>query len=420
MDRPQNLDLELVACVIEHGQRMLGKPPTLLKNLCDELLTRGLPLARVHVTFIPRHPQLRVGLLKWIPNRPGSWGHISWPDTRVRSPVFRRNPLYLLREGHLEEVRTRLTDTSRVERFRLTRELAKDGMTDYFALAIDSGLQSPNTIAFATDRVDGFTDDDVDRLRSVAWALQVNMQRDTWYTLSETICRTYIGTRAGQKVLNGEIRRGQYSRINAVVWFCDMRGFSELSRLHSDDTVFDTLHTFFDAVGSAIESNGGEILKFIGDSVLAIFPYGAEDEAQIACQAAFEGALACLESLDKVNYKRLAVGDQNLRCGIGLHRGEVLYGNVGTETRLDFTVMGQTVNLANRLESLCAKLGEHLLVTDAVADKLDQKVTPRGCHYVKGFTESISVHGLPADKVFAASKAPAAITPPLFEFQKDG
>jgi len=419
MDRPENLDYELLACVIEHGQQFLGKPPDLLQSLCEDLLKRGLPLARVHVTFIPRHPQLRVGLLKWIPNRPVSWGHISWPDASVRSPVFRRNPLYLLREGHLEEVRTRLTDTNRVERFRLTRELAKDGMTDYFALAINSGLQAPNTIAFATHQVGGFTEADVDRLRTIAWALQVHMQRDTWYTLSETVCQTYIGTRAGQKVLNGEIRRGQYSRINAVVWFCDMRGFSELSRLHADDVVFDALHTFFDAVGSAIESNGGEILKFIGDSVLAIFPYGGEEEAEAACKAAFDGALGCLESLDRVNRARLRAGSENLRCGIALHRGQVLYGNVGTETRLDFTVMGQTVNLANRLESLCGKMGEHLLVTDVVAEKLGARVTARGRYSVKGFGQPISVSGLPPDKVFEASKAPAAITAPLFEFNED-
>ncbi|MBV71186.1 MAG: hypothetical protein CMH52_07520 [Myxococcales bacterium] len=412
MDRPANLDLELVAHVVEHGIAQADAPSQWLKGLCDDLVEWDLPLAKVHVTFVPRHPQLRVGVLKWLPHQPMSWGHISWPEGNVRSPVFRRNPIYLLRERRVKEVRTRLTDESRSRRYRLTEELAKEGMSDYLAIAVDSGMNCPNTISFVTDQKGGFTEHQLDRLRSVAWATQLVMQRDTWRALSETICQTYIGLRAGQKVLDGDMKRGQYTRMSAVVWFCDMRSFSALLERRDDIYVFDTLNVFFDAVGTAIQSRGGEILKFIGDSVLGIFPYTADEDATHACQSAYEAATTCLSSLDEINRDRLARGLENLRCGVALNRGEVLYGNIGTQTRLDFTVMGQTVNIASRLEALCGDLGEHLLMTDSVADLLDEELMSLGSHELKGVQSPQKVFGLPAERVYESSQAPQVIPYP--------
>ncbi len=412
MDRPSNLDLELVAHVVERGLARSAEPSQWLKDLCDDLVEWDLPLSKVHVTFVPRHPQLRVGVLKWLPHQPLSWGHISWPEGNVRSPVFRRNPIYLLRERRVKEVRTRLTDESRSRRYRLTEELAKEGMSDYLAIAVESGMNCPNTISFVTAQAGGFRDDQLDRLRSVAWATQLVMQKDTWRTLSETICQTYIGVRAGQRVLDGDMKRGQYTRMNAVVWFCDMRSFSALLERRDDSYVFDTLNVFFDAVGTAIQSRGGEILKFIGDSVLGIFPYTATADAGKACRAAYDAATTCLASLDDINRDRLARGLENLRCGVALNRGDVLYGNIGTQTRLDFTVMGRTVNIASRLEALCGELGEHLLMTESVAALLKEQVMPLGLHHLKGVESPQKVFGLPAARVYESSQAPQVIPYP--------
>ena len=415
MNRPEELDLEIVAWVIDVGQQERRGSAELLQAVCDGLLQRSLPIHRVHVSFIPQHPQLRVGLLQWSPGRTVSWGHTSWSDRQLRSPTYRRNPLHLLREGTVDEVRTRLNDRNRAQRFRITQELAREGLTDFFALALDSGLKVPDTISFSTGEPDGFTDEMIVTLRSVAWALQTIVQRETWRTLSETLSRTYIGTNAGQRVLAGTIRRGQMTREKAVVWFCDMRDYSGLVRSLSDEQLFEALHCFFDAVGSAVESNGGEVLKFIGDAVLAVFPYGSDVEARTACRAALGGALSCLEALDSVNRDRLASGQPNLRCGIGLHRGFIVYGNVGTETRLDFTAMGQVVNQASRVESLCGKLGEPLLVSAEVAELVEEELTSRGHHRLKGIAEAVEVFGLPEETVFEASQAPARIAPPTFE-----
>ena len=257
MERPEQLDLEIVAWIIDVGQRERRGSSQLLQAVCDGLLKRGLPIHRVHVSFIPQHPQLRVGILQWSPGRAVSWGHTSWPDKQLRSPAYRRNPLYLLREGHLTEVRTRLNDRNRAQRFRITHELSRDGLTDYFALAIDSGLEIPNTISFATAEVEGFTDAFIVTLRSIAWALQSVFQRETWRTLSETLSTTYIGTNAGPRVLAGTIRRGQMSRESAVVWFCDMRDYSRLLQSLDDEKVFEALYSFFDAVGSKLRVEWG-------------------------------------------------------------------------------------------------------------------------------------------------------------------
>ncbi len=418
MKRPEPLDLDTVAWVIEIGQEERRGSAQLLQAVCDGGLRRGLSIHRVHVSFIPQHPQLRVGILQWSPGRAVSWGHTSWPDKQLRSPAYRRNPLYLLREGHVDEVRTRLSDRNRAERFRITHELAREGLTDYFALAIDSGLEIPNTISFATHDDEGFSDETIVTLRSIAWALQSVFQRETWRTLSETLSTTYIGTNAGRRVLAGTIRRGQMSRETAVVWFCDMRDYSRLLQELADEEVFAALDSFFDAVGSAVESNGGEVLKFIGDAVFAVFPYVTDEEAVQACNAAFKGAVSCLEALDHVNRSRLAAGQPNLRCGIGLHRGTIVYGNVGTQTRLDFTAMGQVVNLASRVESLCSRLGQPLLMSESVAELVHDDLESRGLHEVKGSAEKVHVFGLPQTRVFEASQAPLQVPPPSLEISE--
>ena len=409
MKKPADLDLKLVAEVVALGLDRTLSASEWFGHLCEELFVQGLPIARVHVTFVPQHPQLQVGVLKWLPGQAVSWGHVSWPERNVRSPVFRRNPIYQLREGRITELRTRLDDAARASRYRLTQELAKEGMTDYLAIAVDSGLPTFNTIAFISDRPGGFEEYECEQLRSVAWALQLVMQRDTWRTLSDTICQTYIGKRAGQRVFDGDMRRGQYTRMDAVVWFCDVRDFSLLFEHSEPDDVFGQLNVFFDTVGEAIEAHGGEILKFIGDGVLGIFPYEGEAGARAASHASYDAAIGCLEALDQVNRKRLRDNLSNIRCGIGLHRGEVLYGNIGTQMRLDFTVMGQTVNTTSRVESLCARLNEPLLITDAVAQHLDERVRALGEFEVKGLSQPCRIFALPENRQYEASKAPQPI-----------
>ena len=256
-------------------------------------------MERVHVSFIPRHPQLRVGILQWLRGQRVTWGHVSWPERIGRSPTYRRNPLYLLRERRLEEVRSRLTDPNQVSRFRITQELASEGFTDYIALAVESGFDRPNTVAMTTKEPNGFSDEQIRDLRTACWTLQGTVQAQMWRTLSETLCRTYIGTDAGPRVFAGEIRRGHLTRMDAVVWFCDMRDFTRLSEMVSENQLVSSLNTFFDVVGTAIEEHGGEILKFVGDAVLAVYAFDSVAGVEEASAAAFASAIRCFGDLTR-------------------------------------------------------------------------------------------------------------------------
>ena len=412
MDRPENINLELAAWVVETAQKVSSSAHDFLQAICDGLLGWGVPIDRVHVSFIPRHPQLRVGILQWSRGGPVSWGHVSWPERSGRSPLYRRNPLYLLRERRLDEVRCRLTDEHQLGRYANTRELAREGYTDYLALAAESGFERPNTMACVTRFPDGFSEENLRDIRTVCWAMQGPMQRHMWRSLSKTLCQTYIGNDAGERVFSGEIRRGQLTRLDAVVWFCDLKGFTRLSEESPEEKMVSALNQFFDVVGFAIEENGGEILKLVGDAVLAVFTYEtADDEADASCRAIHAGR-RCLELLAEVNASRDDKAEAPLRCSIGLHSGEVVYGNIGTETRLDFTIIGRTVNLASRVERLCGPLDVSILFTQAVARHFEGELVHRGTHTVKGIGEPVEVLGLAVE---AASTPRHADGSPMVE-----
>jgi len=195
---------------------------------------------------------------------------------------------------------------------------------------------------------------------------------------------------AGRRVLEGAIRRGSGETIPAAIWFCDLKGFATLSETLPDQVLIDLLNAYFDAVTQAIESQGGEILKFIGDAVLAIFQPCDGDEAGAAARA-MVAANEALERLRMANSERTAVGAPEIECGIALHVGDVLYGNVGGANRLDFTVIGRAVNLASRIESLTRELARPVLVSDAFAAAHGGDFEDLGQFDLKGIAEARSV-----------------------------
>ena len=199
------------------------------------------------------------------------------------------------------------------------------------------------------------------------------------------LLETYLGRESGERVLTGGIKRGQGQVIHAVLWYCDMRNFTELTEQEPLEDVIALLNRYFEIVGASIEKFGGEILKFIGDGVLAIFPLrGSANGACFACAAALDAALEALDAVKACSEERLAEGKRNLRCGIALDRGEVMYGNVGTPSRLDFTVIGPAVNLAARLEDLTHDLDPPLVVSSAVASSTLLPMRSLGHHKFKG------------------------------------
>jgi adenylate cyclase len=209
------------------------------------------------------------------------------------------------------------------------------------------------------------------------------------------LLETYLGRRSAAQVLAGRLRREPGETIRAVLLYADLRGFTELSESAAPDEVIAALGAWFDRVAGAVHAFGGEVLKFIGDGVLAIFPIGERD-ALAACDAALRAVAAARAGMDHLDRSRAAQGLAPLPFGMALHVGEMLWGNIGTADRLDFTAIGPPVNLVSRLEGLCRPLGRPVLLSDAFAAQTTQALVPLGRHVLRGIAAPCAVYGLPS------------------------
>ena len=296
----------------------------------------------------------------------------------------------------------------------LTDELSEAGHSEFFGLTIETGFGSPATLCFSTMSPIGFLDEDIERIQLGCQRLEPFFQKEMWASLAKTLSVTYLGKDAGRRVLDGQISRGDVTKQNAIVWFCDLRDSSRLAVENPDIEFIAELNTFFEVVGDCIEPRGGQILKFIGDAVLGLFPIRDESPG-VASDMAVAAALECLEKLEMINKQRVVDQKRPLRCGIGLHAGMVTYGNIGTPSRLDFTAVGETVNIASRIEALCKRKSAFLLVSKAVAQRCSVPLVSIGTYRLEGHEDMIEIFGLTADRIFEASSAAPAVIPPVLD-----
>jgi class 3 adenylate cyclase len=210
------------------------------------------------------------------------------------------------------------------------------------------------------------------------------------------LLEAYLGQRSAAQVLAGRLRRETGETIRAVLLYGDLRGFTELSEAMKPEAVVAALDAWFDRVAGAVHAFGGEVLKFIGDGVLAIFPIG-ERPPSAACDAALSAVTAAQAGMAHLDQARSRQGLAPLPFGMALHLGDMLWGNIGTADRLDFTAIGPAVNLVSRLEGLCKPLGRSVLVSGAVAAETTTALVPLGDHLLRGIAEPCPVFTLPED-----------------------
>jgi adenylate cyclase len=402
----------LVDAIYRLGSLNQGSAETLVTRFFQLLLEYDVPIDWAHASFSPQHPQLKRTVLHWTPNRSSVWGQPAVPIGLTRGPSTRRSPIKKLESRAVPHIRIRLTDARQQGRFVLTDELAKAGHSEFFGMTIETGFGNPATLCFSTMSPIGFSDEEIECIKSACNRIEPFFQKEMWASLAKTLSVTYLGQDAGRRVLSGQISRGDVTKQNAIVWFSDLRDSSRLAIETADIQFIAELNTFFEVVGNSIQPRGGQILKFIGDAVLGLFPI-VDEMHEHAASHAVEAALECLEKLEEINIGRVATNRRPLRCGIGLHAGMVSYGNIGTPDRLDFTAVGATVNLASRIEALCKKQNELLLVSKAVADMCSSPLNSIGTFELDGHEGRFEIFGLPADKVFEASSAPMVIPPVL-------
>jgi len=357
--------------------RMIPGIDDLVDGLAHSLVERGAPLSRLRLSMRTLHPLITARSAIW--QRDGeAQKQIETAHGLEQRPSHAGSPLAIIGSTR-RPFRRNLQSSLTSDDHQVLHELAAEGATDYFGLPLNFSSGRNAVLVFVTDRMGGFVDSDLQKFEALtsilAPVVEVQSARDVALALADT----YIGPRTGRRVLDGQITRGDIEQVQAAIWFSDIRGWTELNNTEPPDVVVDHANRYFDLVAAAVEANGGEVLKFIGDGVLAIFPtQGPEDERNV-CQNALESARQAMRGGDG------NAGPVPLSFGIGLHFGDVLYGNVGSEKRLDFTVFGPAVNLAARVESECAGLGQSLLFTRAFAERISDAVVVVANQSLKGF-----------------------------------
>ncbi len=376
--------------LVNHG----GKETDLghfLQEFCQRLAAQGVPLFRVYMGVRPMHPEVAASNVIW---RRGEAGHVQADHGygMQLSEAYLNSPVRLILEG-AGAFRRRLEGPDVVRDCSILDELAGLGVTDYVIMPLLFSTGEASFISWTTDRPGGFATDALSLLYDLLPLLALRVELETSYQTRRTLLTTYLGREPARRVLAGRVRRGQIESIRAAIWISDLRGFTRLSDRLAPRAVIALLDDYFDVLAQAVEGNGGEILKFLGDGMLAIFEQGTDAGTQ--CTSALAAAKDALAGLADSNAERTGEGQPAIRFGIGLHVGEVQFGNIGSRQRLDFTVIGPAVNEAARVEALCKELGKPLLVSAAFAAAAGHRgLRSLGAHALRGIEEQQEIYAL--------------------------
>lgn len=374
------------------GARSASNTEGVLAELCDQLLGCRIPLWRVGLFVLTLHPEIMGQRFLW--KAGAAVEVISAPFEAFQAEDFRNSPVRRVIDSGLA-VRRKLAEKNCPIDFATTRDLLAQGATDYLAVPLFFADGAVHGATFATQQPGGFTDTQIAVLESVVTPLARVVENRTLKRTASTLLDTYVGKNAGSRILAGQIRRGDTVRINAAIWLSDMRGFTRLSDRLPPEVLVDLLNRYFDCQVPAILEHRGEILKFMGDGLLAIFAIApGDDDAREVCGAALAAAY---EARAAIAASFADTGDHShhgTRFGLALHVGEVLYGNIGSGNRLDFTCIGPAVNLAARIEKLTGELGRTILASDEFARHFPSKFEPVGDFALRGFGIPRPVFGL--------------------------
>ena len=363
-----------------HNMREFGN------NLCDRIFEAGIPISRAFCGVRTLHPLVAATAYIW--RHGGGTERVTATWEQTASPEFNDNPLAQMVEG-AGPMRRRLDVPDAELDFEVFRQFKKEGMTDYLALPLIFSDGRHNPISFQTDAPAGFDDDDIAGLQEIVDMMAPIVETESAYRTARQVVHTYVGRRTGARVLSGAITRGSGETIDAVIWYCDLRGFTGLTDSLPGDQLIDLLNDYFEIMAGAVTEAGGEVLKFIGDAMLAIHELSDEEggDAASCCEKILAAAQTARQRLDARNMERRAAGLPIIECGLALHLGELYYGNIGAPDRLDFTVIGPAVNHAARLEKLGSELGQPIVVSASVAAAASVQLRPLGQHLLRGVEE---------------------------------
>lgn len=381
------------------GARSSPVPSNMIDELCRRLTAAGIPLWRVGFFIRTLHPDIFGRNFIWKPGEEIAMGSVDFDiqDT----PEFNSSPLSIVfRETR--EVRCRVDDLDS-RRYPIIDDLRGEGVTDYIALPIRFIDGAAHATSWTTRQEGGFTEAQLDALRSINSPLARLIEVITLQRKATTLLDVYVGNRAGEKIMGGQIRRGHTESMNAAIWLSDLRGFTALSDRLPPEAVVDILNAYFDCQVAAIKAHGGEVLKYMGDGLLAVFPIDEYvGDSQQVCAHVLKAARETRAGVEAMQYP---IGDtiERFRFGVALHVGPILYGNIGGGTRLDFTCIGPAVNLAARLEKLTGRLRRTIVASEGFAGICSGGWRDLGEFPIAGFSRAQRVYGLFDEETAAAA-----------------
>lgn len=355
--------------------RMLEDLDAVTAALGQRMKAAGAPVWRLRLSMRVLHPLTTAISAVWEDGTRVA-EHITTTHGLEAQPAYKGSPMARINETS-QPYRKRLEDDLGPEDHIVLHELKARGVTDYYGLRVLFRSGNGCIPVFNTCRPGGFTDSDIAAFHRISDTLAPIAEVFCLQIISAAVAEAYLGRRSGQRVLAGQIRRGDIETLQAAILISDIRGWTTLNAEIGAEAALMLANRYFGIMGAAVEGHGGEILKLTGDGVLAVFPAEAQSEAE-ACQNALNAARAAFDTAKAADP---ALG---LTFGIGLHFGEVLYGNVGSDTRLDFTAMGPAVNAVARIEGLCGELGRPLLCSEEFTELAGGSFTEAACRQLKG------------------------------------
>lgn len=377
----------LAGWLVDAGERS----PTvgdLVEGFSERLLKQGVPVSRTTAHLNALHSE-RTGTGR-IWRRDGAYEEQHFGFGILVDQSYAGS---VIRQVHETRSWVALWPQRETGPYNILPDLKVEGVAHYLVGPLFFSDGSVQAASFATDRPTGFTAEDQALLQSLMPLYARMLELKTLRLTLGEILRIYVGREPGARILSGQVRRGDVTALSAAMLFVDLRGFTPLSNEMADQPLVDLLNRYFDCFVPPVADNGGEVLKFIGDAVLAVFPQpGGEAPQREPREAALAAAEEGLRRLDRLNAERQ--GERPLKAGVALHLGRVAYGNVGSIERQDFTVIGRDVNLASRLSHLGARTDEALLLSAAFARGLERPLRPLGSFRLKGFDEKQQVFAL--------------------------
>jgi adenylate cyclase len=344
----------------------------------------GLPLDRCRVAMYTLHPETGSLMFDWdrADNRPDTGLRHEIAYSKDESEEWKASPLRHMMATGTMKLRRRLTGPEAELDFPALAEFRDEGFTDYYACMfggrdtlrlIREGERSCGAILrWSSRHPDGFSDRDIALIDAIVPALTSAIQAHVDQEIARNLLDTYVGPLVGGRILKGEIRRGMAESINAALMIADLTDFTSVSDIVSKEAMVSALNRYFDVMLEPVHAAGGQVLKFLGDGFLAIFPLEAGREAETAGKA-LEAAKAALAAVDELAETEADLERPAMGLNVALHLGEVMFGNVGSRNRLDFTVIGPAVNEASRMESLCRSLGTDIILSETIASLLPGK-----------------------------------------------